>query len=576
MDVNPFCDEYNLRDFRNHFLSSLGPQANLKVYVSPMGRLTVTNRSVRMLQTLEISDPCVETIMATVRGFVDRFGNLGAQMSVFMSEVILITSKIDPLTLYPLNHQLHKILNECLSSNKVDLNVARLPDMMNVVQTSLTTKGTFPKGRITEISLQILKAFLCTVPAAVEAIQDPSEQPRSDLWRRRILVKAVQAHTDETHLEIGRYLHAFPERQDVTNWKALQNCKILLLDMQLNLTDLRDNSEFSEIKHEWDQDGKVFRGILINKMKHLRDMCVKNGIQIVANQKVVSRSIQEIFAQAEIIILERLGTEGMNALQLIAQVPQVLGSIFIQPTELLRASGWLGSVEHVQLWRKDYLAFVGKHLDSSQFSTLILQHWNKQSLEDLKVGCEQALSSLRLMLSHPFGLPGGGCFEACVIIRLHLELIDIRKDSAALEFILNFCESFMRICSSVSKKNLDQLWVHPNIGHLWMGPNEHQCICLQMENTSGQPNCVPLISYKSDHSSWNKRASLTHHLTPNLSDTTKDDDNPNNLRNFYLENGLVKRSIPRLVDTWYDKKVMINTSLEAAESLSSIGLVIRT
>ncbi|TRY71786.1 hypothetical protein TCAL_14911 [Tigriopus californicus] len=323
--------------------------------------------------------------MATVRGFLNRFDNLGTQMCVFMSEFILIASKIDPLTLSPLTRQLHQILNECLMAYRVNLNVARLPDMMNVVQTTLKAKGMFPQDRIPGISLQILKAFLCTVPVVDGVSQDSSDQSQSDLWRRRILVKSVHAHTDETHLEIGRYLHAFPERQDVTNWKALQNCKILLLNMQLNLTDLRDNSEFAEIKHEWDHDGEIFRGILTTKMKELAVMCVKNGIKIVANQKVVSKAIQEVFAQNQIIVLERLGTEGMNAVQLITQVSNALGSIFIQPEELLGATGWIGSLAHVRLWRKDYLAFQGRSVDSTQFSTLILQHWNKESLEDLKV-----------------------------------------------------------------------------------------------------------------------------------------------------------------------------------------------
>eukprot|EP00094_Tigriopus_californicus_P013136 TCALIF_12703-PA protein Name:"Similar to XDH Xanthine dehydrogenase/oxidase (Gallus gallus)" AED:0.07 eAED:0.07 QI:278/0.8/0.66/1/1/1/6/364/1546 len=192
----------------------------------------------------------------------------------------------------------------------------------------------------------------------------------------------------------------------------------------------------------------------------------------------------------------------------------------------------------------------------------------------IQVGCEQALSSLRLMLSHPFGLPGGGCFEANVIIRLHSELALTREDSVATHFLLGFCESFMRICSALSKKSLDELWVHPKMGHLWLGPKEQHCVCFQMKNATNDPDCIPLIAYKSDHSSWNKGEPSTP--IPCIRTLFKADSCDATARDPTEEISVRRSALPQLIDTWLDKKLMLNTSLEVAENLASIGLVIQT
>ena len=47
-------------------------------------------------------------------------------------------------------------------------------------------------------------------------------------------------------------------------------------------------------------------------------MCVQFDIKIVANQKVVTSILKEIFKQKKIIVLERLGREGISRLKNVA------------------------------------------------------------------------------------------------------------------------------------------------------------------------------------------------------------------------------------------------------------------
>ena len=47
-------------------------------------------------------------------------------------------------------------------------------------------------------------------------------------------------------------------------------------------------------------------------------MCTQYDIKIIANQKVISGTLKEIFKQNKIIVLERLGRDGISRLKNVA------------------------------------------------------------------------------------------------------------------------------------------------------------------------------------------------------------------------------------------------------------------
>ena len=64
---------------------------------------------------------------------------------------------------------------------------------------------------------------------------------------------------------------------------------------------------------------KLERQIMINSVKQIIDFCVKLDVKIVANQKVLGCEIKELFRRKKIVVLERLGSEGIERLKCVSK-----------------------------------------------------------------------------------------------------------------------------------------------------------------------------------------------------------------------------------------------------------------
>ena len=64
---------------------------------------------------------------------------------------------------------------------------------------------------------------------------------------------------------------------------------------------------------------KLERQFMINSVKNVVEFCVKFDIKIVANQKVVGCDMKELFRQKKILVLERLGYEGIERLKCVSR-----------------------------------------------------------------------------------------------------------------------------------------------------------------------------------------------------------------------------------------------------------------
>lgn len=64
---------------------------------------------------------------------------------------------------------------------------------------------------------------------------------------------------------------------------------------------------------------KLERQFMINSVTKLVEFCVKFDIKIVANQKVVGCEMKNLFREKKIIVLERLGHEGIERLKCVSR-----------------------------------------------------------------------------------------------------------------------------------------------------------------------------------------------------------------------------------------------------------------
>ena len=56
----------------------------------------------------------------------------------------------------------------------------------------------------------------------------------------------------------------------------------------------------------------------MQSIQKLAEMCAQYDIKIIANQKVITGTLKEIFKQKKIIALERLGRDGISRLKNVA------------------------------------------------------------------------------------------------------------------------------------------------------------------------------------------------------------------------------------------------------------------
>ena len=147
------------------------------------------------------------------------------------------------------------------------------------------------------------------------------------------------------------------------------------------------NLHFS--RNDWDdfslncesgRDEVLLQKIRINS---LLQFCLKNKVDVVANQKVFEAEFVEEFLKHGILVLPRLGYKGCEMLKSICKCDLVLTSLeqlpAIDPTTLIRQIDYVGVVH---LNNQSYI-----HLNKENCNalTLVMQSWCENSCEELKV-----------------------------------------------------------------------------------------------------------------------------------------------------------------------------------------------
>ena len=366
-----FLNTYHLRAFRDHLRTSLGPKGCLKVFVSSVGQLTVTQTSERMLRSLEVTDPCVEAVMIATRGVLERYGDGGLYFATLVSDLVLAFGDHDPFTLDQCLGELAPLLEETLDKMKNKVEFGSLKDLMCVATAGLSAKSCLTQKKARDLSLPVIEAFLRSIP------QEDGFHPRGS-----VKIRASQGLGESVQFLEG-YAFPYPEAS-ASKWSDLERPKIVILDLQLNFRP-GEMSETADISLESSHDSLFVRELILKRMSRLRNFCVREGVKIVTNQKVVDPAIKGLFADKGILFLERLGTEGANALVELSGARQMVTSL---DCEVISAEIHVGKLDRVTIWvrendgLKNYLHFQRR---VSTVSTLIVEHWSEETLEELKV-----------------------------------------------------------------------------------------------------------------------------------------------------------------------------------------------
>lgn len=181
--------------------------------------------------------------------------------------------------------------------------------------------------------------------------------------------------------------------------------------------------------------------IVLAKVDHLCHLCQYHGVHVVFNQKRAIPEVLSRFLAKGILCHPRVGSSDISTLSSIAG-SRLITSLSVN-AETVASS--IGHLDHIRIMRREgNRCFLHMSRDGGLVSTLLIEHWNEEIGEELKVGfssrrkkwkltsccshifhvsqelCQKSIAALHNCLRHPYVVPGAGCLEAVILRNLLL------------------------------------------------------------------------------------------------------------------------------------------------------------
>ena len=119
------------------------------------------------------------------------------------------------------------------------------------------------------------------------------------------------------------------------------------------------------------------------RINSLLQFCLRNKVDVVANQKVFEAEFVEEFLKHGVLVLPRLGYKGCEMLKSISKCDLVLTSLeqlpAIDPSTLIR------QIDYVEFVQQNNQSYIHLSKEKCTALTLVMQSWCENSCEEMKV-----------------------------------------------------------------------------------------------------------------------------------------------------------------------------------------------
>lgn len=474
--------------------SCFGPKSQLKcIQISEESSAIVTSTSRRLFQYLPVSNPYLKLIIQAVKEHLKIYKDSGTFLTYVTLNILtkftnlpfppqLISSLFDAFSIICLEY-----LKSETCHPKVQLDFDSVKQLMSVTQYIISSKpGCSLQGdESTHLTLQLVKCFLHTIPSP--AVERPSQPLR--IGRLHFTTYEGGSVSDSV-MYPGLLLSS--KLCSPRTLKCRERLQVILFTVSLawneenplppNHFEFCSTLELQSYLSTWFE---MFGRKLLDK-----------GIGMVACQKIVNVDLKKYLEDHGVIVLEKLGLETASALkELCGAIP--LGNLVVPPDN--RPLGFLEKLDVVTLNNRSYLNIQNRR---SSVTTLLLCNWSEESLEEMKVVCQQAVSVLYQLLLKPVGLYGAGCTECHVASVLRKQVqkdlhIYTKRFGCSEAVVLSTCECFSSCLEnsavSLSKTSRLNLKTDSRFHHLWYespgGDLASSCACGQFNKSDLEP-CI--------------------------------------------------------------------------------------
>jgi len=385
-------------------LSSYGPKGRLKIIGSEILSEMVIGSSSSVLLSAPIlgeKEPIIALITSAVSQHLKTHFDAGLFAKVFCLSLVESGLKLDvpcSVTAQCYRKFSEDILQEL--SNTVDspvvskVDIAKLQPFLDLIQGILQTKPSvcFSKLQIENLSILLLKAFMhCSCGIIGKNAAWPilhfqvTNCGRSELFYGLLL--------DVVHHSKDSLVDLFDSFQYDKNKKL----NVILLDVALTLPSL-----VGSLPHK--QNQSKLHDQVMNYMLSFTQKIISSGVNVVLNQKVMDDWIKRQFRIHNILVIDRIGGQTMNALQKVTQA-MVVGCLGED------VSACKGKIDGISLQPVNDKLYVLIENRSFAMSSLVVCSSSEQCLRDLKHVSWASLYAIDKTLTCQKVLAGGGNCE---------------------------------------------------------------------------------------------------------------------------------------------------------------------
>ncbi|MBN3288028.1 MKKS protein, partial [Polyodon spathula] len=452
--------------FREILKSCYGPCGRLKlIHNNRGGRVQTTSSSAVLLNGVPLSHPMLKLLAASVMNHVSRFSDSGLfaailgctlientqRLNMASSSVIKIYRQLLSLSIAYLNSE------DCSCRVKVDFRSSQT--LLALARTVIASKPacmlTFKEREY--ISSMVLKAFLRTVPCTVG--------PNACLGK--MVVVPIEGNIAQDTTVLTGLLVEMPEALPLSNIKRLSssciNVAVFNVSMSGDLPDAADGTV--EISCTVSPEAAILEQLL-----RVGKQMVSEHVGLLVCQKVVHPVLKQYLQEQHVIVVDRLGAALMEPL---VQMTGAQAVASYQSSVPSNCYGLLKDVCVVSFGSKELLHLIPG--EDSTVCSLVLCNRNETTLSELKIACQTAEHVLRLSLTKPFALLGGGCTETHLASYIRSKctnrIDDVLSDLACsyTEYQLavdSFCRSLESLARSLEHNGGESL-VDLSHGHRW-------------------------------------------------------------------------------------------------------------
>ena len=404
--------------------TSLGPVGLDKMLVDQVGGVTITNDGATILSLLEVEHPAAKVLVNLATLQDEEVGDGTTSVVIVAGELLkraneLIKNKVHPTCVMAgyrtacreatrfirksLSHPVDELGRECL---------------INAAKTSLNSKiiGGHLIDFFAEMAVEAVLRSKVEGKASAEASSSTAARPSRAKYPINAIniLKSQGKSAQESRLIKGYALNCTLSSQQMP--RIMQNARIACLDMNLSKAKMQQGVKIvvTDVKQL-----EPIRARENDIAKERIDVILASGCNVILTSKGIDDLINKYLVNAGVMAVRRVSKEDLSHIAkatgatIVTTLSDFEGGETFDPAAL----GTCDQVATEPVGDNELIVFTGT--SKSTTSSILLRGASEQMLDEMDRSLHDALCVVKRCLEAGRVVPGGGCIEAALSVKLN-------------------------------------------------------------------------------------------------------------------------------------------------------------